>query len=765
MATVSGFVSKIVRSTFFGLIAFFLFPAIKLCAAEDGFVGSGTCAGCHEKQYELWQGSHHDWAMTPATPEYVLGNFDNVTFDHYGDKSRFFRRDERFYVETANARGEKEVFEIAYTFGVEPLQQYLIAFPDGRLQALSLSWDSRPEPEGGQRWFHLYPDERIPHDDVLHWTGTYFNWNSRCAHCHSTNLEKNYDPETNRYDTRWSEINVACEACHGPGESHVEWAGKDEAETDVGNRGLERSLSAMGQWLHSEGESTAQRKETTSPGLDGQLSVCGSCHSRRMLIDDPDLPGHFLDKHQIELINPPQYHADGQILEEVYVMGSFLQSRMYQQGVVCSNCHEPHSLELKAEGNAVCAQCHKPSVYDTQKHHHHPAGNGAQCVNCHMPEKTYMVVDPRRDHSLRIPRPDLSIKLGTPNACTQCHEERSDAWAASAMESWLKEVGKELPDHYGEALATAQTGAADSERRLSQLANREGESGIVRGTALSLLSGQPGNQALVTARENLNDDDPLVRLGALRALEVRHPEQRLKDVFPLLTDPRKVVRLEATRLLNDVPDRALTDSQRAVLEEARDAYVTVLQQNADMPGAQVNLGIFHVARGDHERGERAFRQALVLEPHHLAATMNLADLYRVRNQDAKGEPLLRAILEALPEAAGPHHALGLLLIRQKRYEEAIKFLDRAAELEPTNIRYGYVHAVALTSLGQVAEGLEVLSELHERQPDNLEVLYALVDTHRRAEHWQQALIYAQKVRSLQPGDPRIEQLIRYLKRQ
>lgn len=732
-------------------------------ATEDEFVGTGTCAQCHEKQFDLWQGSHHDWAMKPATPEYVLGDFDNTIFDHYGDKSRFFRQDDTFYVETANAKGEKETFEIAYTFGVEPLQQYLIAFPDGRLQALSLSWDSRAESEGGQRWFHLYPDERIPHDDALHWTGTYFNWNSRCAHCHSTNLEKNYDAKRDRYDTSWSEINVACEACHGPGKEHVTWTERGEAGADSVNMGLQRSLGAMGQWLHSEGQSTAQLKEKASPSLDGQLSACGSCHSRRMLIDDPDLPGHFLDKHQLEFLNPPLYHADGQILDEVYVMGSFLQSKMYQEGVVCSNCHEPHSLELRAEGNAVCAQCHKPSVYDTKRHHHHPAGIGAQCVNCHMPEQTYMVVDPRRDHSLRIPRPDLSVELGTPNACTQCHERKSDTWAADALREWLKESGKQLPRHYGVALAAAHTGAVDAERKLSQLANNTEESGIVRGTALSLLSDQPGNLSLVTARENLEDEDPLVRLGALRAMAMLPPEQRVQDVLPLLRDPRKVVRLEAARLLNDVSHDSLNDEQGATLKKAQAEYLTVLKRHADTPSGQLNLGIFHVAQGGYEQGEAAFRQALTFSPENLAAIMNLADLYRVRGQDAKGESLLREAIEGVPEAAGPHHALGLLLIRQKDYEEATDFLARAAALEPTNIRYGYVYAVALTSRGKVAKGLEVLSELHEREPENLEVLYALVDTHSRAGHWQRALTYAEKLQVLQPGEPQIEQLIQYLR--
>ncbi|UZJ43984.1 tetratricopeptide repeat protein [Marinimicrobium sp. C6131] len=724
-------------------------------------MGTEVCAQCHGKQHQAWQGSHHDWAMKPATPEYVLGDFEDVRFKHYGDKSRFFRRDDKYYVETANAEGEQETFEIAYTFGFEPLQQYLVATSGGRLQALSLSWDSRPESEGGQRWFHLYPDEAIPHDDVLHWTGPYFNWNSRCAHCHSTNLDRNYDPLEDRYDTQWSEINVACESCHGPGEEHIEWA--NNQETDADNRGLERSLSAMGRWVMAQGDSTAHLEQDASRGLDGQLSACGSCHSRRQLIDDPDLPGHFLDKHQLEFLSPPQYHADGQIRDEVYVLGSFLQSKMYQEGVVCSNCHEPHSLELRAEGNGVCAQCHKPSVFDNKRHHHHPDGAGAQCVSCHMPEETYMVVDPRRDHSLRIPRPDLSVQFGTPNACNQCHNDQSAEWAAGAVDEWLEASGKSLPAHFSEQLAAGLTGAQNAEEHLRQLAADKDAPGIARGTALSQLSDMSGGHSLRTVRANLDDDDPLVRIGALRAMTMLSAEHRIEDVFPLLTDPVKAVRIEAIRLLYEVRPQALTQAQRKTLSEAVEEYLAVLQRHSDTSSGQFNLGVFYFAQGNFDKAEQAYLRAVSLDAHNLAAVMNLADLYRERNQDAKGEPLLRAAIKARPEEPDPHHALGLLLIRQKQYDEAEQYLARAAELAPKNIRYGYIHAVGLISKNKIRAGLTVLAELHEREPKNLEVLYALVDTHRKAGHWQKALAYAESLQALEPDNAQFERLVKYLK--
>ena len=733
-------------------------------AVAEGYVGAEVCSTCHEQEHNLWQGSHHDWAMKPATADFVLGDFDNAGFEHYGDQSRFFRQDEKFLVETDNAEGKPETFEILYTFGFYPLQQYLVALSGGRLQALNIAWDSRPESEGGQRWFHLYPDEQVPHDDVLHWTGPYFNWNSRCASCHSTNLEKNYDIESRRFDTTWSEINVACEACHGPGSSHVQWA--ENPQTNVHNQGLNRSLGVVGRWQRQQGESTAHLASARSPDLEGQLATCGSCHSRRQLIGDQDEPGHFLDKHQIELLNPPLYHVDGQIRDEVYVMGSFLQSKMYQQGVVCSNCHEPHSLDLRAPGNAVCTQCHSPTVFDNEKHHHHePSGPGSQCVECHMPAQTYMVVDPRRDHSFRIPRPDLSDQLGTPNACTQCHKDQTNIWAADAMNEWSGQSGKNLPPHFGRYIAGGLSGASDAAEQLQNLARNDSAPGIARATALSMLMAQADPSSLQTAYISLGDADPFVRIGALRAFEALPPEQRVLEVFPLLEDPVKAVRLQATALLTSVPEQLLNTYQRRTLENGLEEYKAVLDMHAHTSEGQFNLGDFYVDRGRYQEGEQAYIRAVELNPYNLAASINLADLYRLQSQDDKGKPILHAAIEAAPQQADPYHSLGLLLVRQREYDQAEEYLARAASLAPNNIRYGYVYAIALTSRNKVAQGLQLLSELHERQLTNLEVLHALVDTNQSVGQIEEALIYAEKLQSLQPENPEIGQLIYHLRQQ
>ncbi|HJZ04763.1 MAG TPA: multiheme c-type cytochrome, partial [Patescibacteria group bacterium] len=384
------------------------------------FVGGKVCAGCHEEEYKLWSGSHHDLAMQGANEKTVLGDFNDVGFTYFGVESKFYRRDGKFMVRTDGPDGKLHDYEIKYTFGIYPLQQYLIEFPGGRLQALSIAWDSRPKSEGGQRWFHLYPNEKIIHDDILHWTGPNQNWNYMCADCHSTNLKKNYDQKLNKYNTTWSEINVSCEACHGPGSLHVELAKRSESENkNLGySKGLVVRLDERKgiKWTVDPQTGRAIRSEPRITNI--EIETCAPCHSRRSVIwKDHAFGKPYMDTHLPTLLEEDMYYADGQIQGEVYEYGSYLQSKMYHEGVTCSDCHEPHSLKLRADGNGVCTQCHLNSKYDSTLHHFHKMGSvGTSCVECHMPVTTYMVIDPRHDHSIRIPRPDLSVKIGTPNA-------------------------------------------------------------------------------------------------------------------------------------------------------------------------------------------------------------------------------------------------------------------------------------------------------------------------------------------------------------
>ncbi len=744
-------------------------PSDPSTARTATYVGGQACAACHKREHDLWSGSDHDLAMRVATEKTVLGDFNNATFTSHGVTSTFSKRDGKFFARTDGPDGKLHDYEIKYTFGVTPLQQYLVEFPGGRYQALGIAWDTRPKSEGGQRWFHLYPNEKITYKDPLHWTGPNQNWNYMCAECHSTNLQKNYNLEHDRYQTTWSEINVSCEACHGPGSNHVKWAEAVAGGGKPYNRGGKGLVVQLkdpdnGTWSFEAEASTAKRSTPLRSNV--QVETCARCHSRRGVIDDEYVYGHpLMDTHRPALLDERLYYPDGQILEEVYVYGSFLQSKMYNAGVTCSDCHDPHSLKVRASGNALCARCHMPSKYDTPAHHFHTSGSpGAQCVECHMPAKTYMVVDPRRDHSMRVPRPDLSMKLGTPNACHRCHTDRSAQWAADAFAKWYGKRQASDGD-FGEALYAGQKGQPGAALALTKLADDPAKPNIARASALSLLRGYPSPASLEAIRRGLKNDDPLVRLAALSALEIVEPKDRLGLAFHLLSDPVRAVRLEAVQVLAPVPSDMMSAEQNRVRDRAIAEYMASQHVNADRAGSHLNIGVLYTERGQFDKAEAAYRTAIRIDPTFVQAYVNLADLYRVQGRDPEAEPILRKVLTIAPDAAAVHHALGLLLVRRKRLPDAIKALGRAARLEPESARYSYVYGVALYQVDKTQRAVAVLEKAYQRHPYDREILLALVTINRERGKLDLAIGYAKKLVALSPDDPAAQQLLTQLESQ
>lgn len=725
-------------------------------------VGGQACMACHRPQYERWQRSDHALAMQPATGQTVLGNFADAAFTKDGVTSTFFTRDGGYFVRTDGPDGAPGEYRIAYTFGVEPLQQYLVEFPRGRYQALSIAWDSRPAAAGGQRWFHLYPGEKIPAGDALHWTGPLQNWNYMCAECHSTNLQRNYRAAEDRFDTTWTDISVSCEACHGPGSRHVEWAqaragGRDGADP---RRGIAVSLAGAPDqgWTFAPGEAIARRVQPLpSPA---EVETCGRCHARRAPLGADLLPGQPLEQaYRVSLLESPGYHADGQIRDEVYEYGSFLQSRMYRAGVTCSDCHDPHTARLRRPGNATCAQCHLPARYDGPQHSFHPAGTeAARCVSCHMPRRLYMVVDGRRDHSFRIPRPDLSPALGAPDACTDCHRDRSPAWAAAAVARWYG-PGRRRDWHYGEALHAGQTARADAEAQLVRAIGDSTVPAIARATALALVPRNPGPRSREAVAASLRDADPLVRRAAASALLAEAPQRRVALGAPLLADPTRGVRFQALLALLDVPRDALTGEQRAALEAVIAEYRQAQALAADRAEAHVNLGVLEARLGRLDAAELEYRTALRLQPSFAPAAINLADLYRQQGQEDRVMQTLEAALKVDPRNGDAHEALGLALVRQGRLREALPALARAAELRPDVSRYAYVYGVALHEAGEHGRALDVLGRAHARAPADRDILIALARYSQAAGGRAAALAWGRRLVEVAPDDPAARQFL------
>ena len=762
------------------------------------YVGRKACAECHAKEVEAWSGSDHDRAMDPATPETVLGNFEDQRFEHFGVVSTLFRRGAEFFITTDNRQGQFETFRIKYVLGYRPLQQYLVEFPDGRVQCLPIAWDTQ-----NQRWFHLYPDEPIPHDDPLHWTRAFQNWNYMCADCHTTNLQKNYDLAQNAYRTTFSEMDVSCEACHGPGSLHVRIAKRKKVF-----------------WDRRYGYGLVRLKEAP---WNVQVETCAPCHAHRRIVYPGFRPGNpFLDHYMPALVDGELYWPDGQIREEVYEYTSFLQSRMYHEKVRCTDCHDPHTTRVKFPDNRLCGQCHLPTKYDTPSHHHHPDAEkpGTRCTECHMPKTTYMVVDPRLDHSIRVPRPDLTVALGIPNACTGCHHDPAKGenaqWAAAKVEEWYGP--RKDPPHYAYAIDAARKRKPEALELLLDVVRRKDTRPIIRASAVAFLGNYPGWASESAVRDALEDSEPLVRVAAVRSIELLFPvrghstpEQALADpnrrrlqeiLTPLLGDPIRAVRMEAARVLTVVPDEERNPEEQKAFERALEEYLAGQAFLADQPAAHLNMAVVYANRNQPDKAEHAYRHALRLDPGFVPAGINLAMLLDEQGRAAEAEAQFRTVIEELKQqlaaarrqadlldqagrgrdalkskerpidrmieqlrqqTADCHFSLGLLLAeRQDRLADAASELAAAARLAPENPRIHYNLGLACQNLGQHAQAEKALQAARQLAPAVPDYHRALAIFYAQQHRWDEAIDAAEQLLALDPSDRSAQALLTHL---
>jgi tetratricopeptide (TPR) repeat protein len=703
--------------------------------------------------------------MQHARDGAVLGDFRDARFTEGRITSTFSRRGEKYVVRTDAADGTLRDFEITYTFGVKPLQQYLVEMAGGRIQPLSIAWDSRPKASGGQRWFHLYPGEGIEHGDELHWTGRMQNWNFMCADCHSTDVRRGYDAQKDQFRTTWSEISVGCEACHGPASRHVAWAGRPRLLRAIAGQddGLTVRLTERAGVRWSADPASGRPVRSAPRTTDREVQLCAQCHARRAQIAEGFVAaGARFDDHYVpDLITPGLYHADGQQRDEVYTYGSFLQSRMYHAGVTCSDCHDPHTQAPRAPGNQLCAGCHAAERYDTPAHHFHPAaGEGARCVSCHMPATTYMGVDPRRDHSIRLPRPDQTVTLGVPNACNGCHTDRTADWAARQTRSWYGHDPSGF-QRFAEAFHADERDAPDATAALARVSGDPAQPAIVRASALARLANRPGALALDAARAARGDPAPAVRRAALLVLERLPTSERVALAGPLLGDPSRAVRLQAAWVLAPASGE-LGAGERGAFARAADEFIASARRNADRPEGRLALGSFLAQLGRGSEAAAEYRAAMRLAPALPAPYVNLADLARAAGREAEAERTLREGLAVLPNDADLHHALGLSLARSGRVTDAVTALQRAASLGPDRPELTYAYAVALHTAGRVREAIRTLEAARARHPTNADLLFALATFHRDAGETDAAIRAAERLAAVMQGDPQAEALLRSL---
>ena len=726
-------------------------------APAPTFVGTRKCMDCHKAEYDKWRDSHHDHAMAPANENTVLGDFDNTVFESHGIVSRFYRKNGRFFVHTQGLNGRMGDFEISYTFGWFPLQQYLVPFPGGRLQCLPLAWDAREK-----KWYLLYPKELLNPKDWLYWTNAGQNWNGMCAECHSTNLKKNYDLKTDTYQTTWSDINVGCEACHGPGSRHVEWAQMpDMARPQVESYDLVVKTS----------------------GIDSRklVELCAPCHSRRAALGDyTHEEADFLDTMLPSLLAENLYFADGQILGEDYVYGSFTQSKMYHRDVRCSDCHDVHSIKLVKKGNDLCLQCHRAKEYDTKAHHFHKkkgekgepitskngrvlftVGAGAECVQCHMPGRTYMGIDYRPDHSFRVPRPDLSVEIGVPNACNRCHVDKSAQWSDQTITKWY---GPGRKQHYGSIIDAGRKEQSDARRDLIRLAGDPLYPVIVRATAISLLTAYPGKDTLQAMKLALMDDEALIRRTAVESIAPSSQKEMTEFIAPLLYDPVKAVRIEAARRLVEEPSWHPPPDREKIFKAVLKEFIASMEYSADFASGRYNLGNLYASMNRPKEAIRNYLAAIKIDDLFYPAKVNLAMFYNKIGENDKAEVLLREVVKLHPELYDISYSLGLLLVEMKKYDSAAVYLKKAAEGMPERSRVQYNLGLLLQYLKKDTEAEGALLKALKIEPDNMDYLYALCDFYFKRGKLQKAKNIAKQMVAKHPDKSIAKELLGIIER-
>ncbi|MEG3768237.1 tetratricopeptide repeat protein [Alteromonas sp. 14N.309.X.WAT.G.H12] len=656
-----------------------------------------TCQSCHSDIVAQWQASDHGKAMAVATDATVLGDFNDVSVTHYTQTAHFLREGGHYIIDFTEGDTTTR-YKVKYVFGHFPLQEYLIPADNGKLQVFPFAWDSRTQKEGGQKWYPLHADEDIHEADRLHWQQPLQNWNGMCADCHSSGLKRGYVPETNSFETHFSEINVSCQSCHGDMSSHA--AHPDDAATAVMSKSEQK---ALGQWLRKNDESIASWHG--EPRDNTFMDTCFSCHSLRSpLTDGIDPKAAFLDQFSPNMLTPPLYHPDGQIKEEVYVYGSFLQSKMFAAGVNCLDCHNPHTMKVKVQGNGLCLQCHSAQAYNTTEHTHHPLDTDAgQCVNCHMPQTTYMGVDARRDHSFSVPHPAAAEQTGSPNACLNCHSDKTNAWSQTAIKQWHPNPNRPVTFNEKRYMAL-MAGEQLTKNQAFQLINANDLPVIKRATVITNLPRIVNTLNDSDIKNLVHHPEPLLRLGVAQIGQLLPPAERIKSYRALLEDKYRAVRVAAATQLVGL---ALKDKDYRL---ALDELYRSNEVNQWRGEGNLNQSLVYYQQGNVHEAESLLKQSIRVEPYFDASYINLAELYRVQNKVTQEQAVLQDGLKAMPKNALMHYSYGMLLIRQKEKVKAVEAFKKASELAPDNPQNWYIYALALDNIQRTDDALKVLKE-------------------------------------------------------
>ncbi|MYC13294.1 MAG: ammonia-forming cytochrome c nitrite reductase subunit c552 [Gemmatimonadetes bacterium] len=627
--------------------------------SEPGFTGLERCAACHTDKYAEWRQSLHSVAMTVPSDSTIVGDFGNVSHVYGGVRSRMFRRGGAYYMQTEGEDGRAGTYRVDYAIGKRQHQAYLTAFPNGRWQVLPLYHDGATNDwvdaqEGGV----VAQSRPLAGEDYYYWTNAGRTWNFHCFDCHASRVQKHYDVPTQTYRTTVGSLSIDCEACHGPSGKHDETRGQVDAPLHLL---LLRSLD----------------KERS-------VEVCAQCHAAKEIVATGYLPGeNFYDYFSLVLPDDEAiFYPDGQPRVYLYPAALHLMSACYIQGeLTCTTCHDAHGtardVDLLADRSGVelCETCHGDVAADPVAHGHHRAGSvGNQCVQCHMPYH-YVTGENLTDHRIASPAPENTVVNGVPNACNQCHEDKSAQWASAWAKQWYGDYQDKIVARTT-AIANGQKGGGVAP--LMKLVNDGRESAVWRATAASLLGGVEDARAVPALVEAMGDSHAMVRMKAAISLGRLGDVRGLPALLDALSDSARIVRVQVPFALMDIgylPDgSAVGDAFRRALEEHRDVVYGV---QGDDPGFHEGLGQVYEAQGLFEDARREFEIVAKLDPRHPETA---ADLARLAQKQKRFEQM-RALLREKSDLTSRLRA-GALLLHHGRYADAAVAFDDVRDGSP-----------------------------------------------------------------------------------
>jgi len=681
--------------------------------AFSGYAGDATCKACHATEHEKWTPSHHSMAERP-----LVASLDDPAFK----PERSFTHGTQTTIARASANGGAEIVSLGFhnetkpypiqrVIGHDPLRQFLVEGSNGRLHTMEACWDPKK-----LEWFNVYGNEDRKPGEWGHWTGRGMVWNTMCAACHNTRVRKNYDTTTDTFHTTMAQQTVSCEACHGPMKQHAMnyQSGKWKVES--------RKSDAAA----PPGYATTNPKPGTK-NQEQSVETCGMCHARRTELTGDFKPGdNFFDHHFLAIVDQSDiFYPDGQIRDEDYEFGPFYASRMHNAGVRCMDCHDPHTAKTILPGNNLCMRCHTqggfpnaPVIVPAQHTFHQPESTGSQCVNCHMPQTTYMQRHPRHDHGFTIPDPLLTKQFNIPNACNKCHQDKDTDWSLAAVDKWFGDKMNRRTRTRTTTIAKARRGDEDAREGLIALTQGD-EIPYWKASASLLLEhwlDRPDAQAALTAQ--LQHPHPLVRTSAVQSLgplceDPNNPARG--NIEKLLNDPVRSVRVAAAWATRDHLDKASVAGKE---------LLHMLELNADQPSGQMQLAQWQYAQRDIPKAITHMKRAIAWDPGSPPFYRDLAMMQSLNGDTQDTIQSLNAAIKLNPNEPEYHYSLGLAWHEAGDLDKCIAALRDTVKLDPQHSRAWYNLGLALNTQQKIDEALAALTEAAKAAPTDPGIPYA-----------------------------------------